>query len=156
AYEVAGEGEPLVLVHGSWGDRHSSDSVFDALARSFRVVRYDRRGHSHSESERPAGRAHPFSRPSCARPSPPSPCDPRDVLWCGARCSFESTCRVCGPYPGVRAGAVTRLEDTRAAEWNGRKAALYGERWRLRARRSTEPRLVDKVSTMSRLAVWMT
>jgi pimeloyl-ACP methyl ester carboxylesterase len=53
AYDVAGEGEPLVLVHGSWGDRHNWDSVFDALARSFRVVRYDRRGHS--ESERPAG-----------------------------------------------------------------------------------------------------
>jgi pimeloyl-ACP methyl ester carboxylesterase len=53
AYEVAGEGEPLVLVHGSWGDRHNWDTVFDSLARSFRVIRYDRRGHS--ESERPAG-----------------------------------------------------------------------------------------------------
>lgn len=53
AYEVSGEGEPLVLVHGSWGNRHNWDSVFDSLARSFRVVRYDRRGHS--ESERPAG-----------------------------------------------------------------------------------------------------
>jgi len=53
AYEVAGEGEPLVLVHGSWGDRHNWDTVFDSLARSFRVVRYDRRGHS--ESERPPG-----------------------------------------------------------------------------------------------------
>jgi pimeloyl-ACP methyl ester carboxylesterase len=52
AYELAGAGETLVLVHGSWGDRHSWKPVFEPLARSFRVVRYDRRGHS--ESERPA------------------------------------------------------------------------------------------------------
>jgi pimeloyl-ACP methyl ester carboxylesterase len=52
AYEIAGEGETLVLVHGSWGNRHNWAPVFEPLARSFRVLRYDRRGHS--ESERPA------------------------------------------------------------------------------------------------------
>ncbi len=52
AYEIAGHGEPLVLVHGSWGDRHNWDAVFEPLARAHRVLRYDRRGHS--ESERPS------------------------------------------------------------------------------------------------------
>jgi pimeloyl-ACP methyl ester carboxylesterase len=46
-------GSPLVLVHGSWGSHHNWDLVAPRLAESFRVVRYDRRGHS--ESERPAG-----------------------------------------------------------------------------------------------------
>lgn len=50
-YELSGAGDPLVLVHGSWGDHHSWDPVVGLLARSFRVLRYDRRGHS--ESERP-------------------------------------------------------------------------------------------------------
>ncbi|TMK54544.1 MAG: alpha/beta fold hydrolase, partial [Actinobacteria bacterium] len=48
-YEVSGSGEPLVLVHGSWGDHHNWDPVVVPLAESFRVVTYDRRGHSASE-----------------------------------------------------------------------------------------------------------
>ena len=40
---------PLVLVHGSWNDHHSWDAVVPTLARSFRVITYDRRGHSQSE-----------------------------------------------------------------------------------------------------------
>jgi pimeloyl-ACP methyl ester carboxylesterase len=51
-YEVSGAGEvPLVLVHGSWGSHHNWDLVVPGLAESFRVLTYDRRGHS--ESERP-------------------------------------------------------------------------------------------------------
>lgn len=53
-YDVRGAGEPLVLVHGSWGDHHSWDPVVAPLSASFEVVVYDRRGHS--QSERPAGR----------------------------------------------------------------------------------------------------
>ncbi|MGH8823531.1 MAG: alpha/beta fold hydrolase [Jiangellaceae bacterium] len=53
-YTSAGSGgEPLVLVHGSWGSRHNWDPVVPGLAEHFRVVAYDRRGHS--ESERPPG-----------------------------------------------------------------------------------------------------
>jgi pimeloyl-ACP methyl ester carboxylesterase len=52
-YELSGSGEPLVLVHGSWGDHHNWDPVVGSLAQSFRVLAYDRRGHS--ASERPAG-----------------------------------------------------------------------------------------------------
>ncbi len=53
-WEVTGGGaEPLVLVHGSWGDHHGWDRIVPALSRSFPVVTYDRRGHS--RSERPAG-----------------------------------------------------------------------------------------------------
>ncbi len=42
-------GAPVVLVHGSWGDHHNWDAVVPGLARSFRVLTYDRRGHSQSE-----------------------------------------------------------------------------------------------------------
>ena len=53
-YELAAGGEsPLVLVHGSWGDHHIWDGIVPALAQSFRVLTYDRRGHS--DSQRPTG-----------------------------------------------------------------------------------------------------
>jgi pimeloyl-ACP methyl ester carboxylesterase len=53
-WEIAGDGaDPLVLVHGSWGDHENWASVVPALSRSFRVLTYDRRGHS--RSERPPG-----------------------------------------------------------------------------------------------------
>jgi pimeloyl-ACP methyl ester carboxylesterase len=52
-WELTGDsGEPLVLVHGSWVDHHNWDRVVPSLSRSFRVLTYDRRGHS--RSERPA------------------------------------------------------------------------------------------------------
>ena len=51
-YEVHGAGEPLVLVHGSWSDAATWRQVVPAMADSFRVLVYDRRGHS--RSERPA------------------------------------------------------------------------------------------------------
>jgi len=51
--QTGNEGEPLVLVHGSWGDHHNWDMVASELAKTFRVFTYDRRGHS--ESERPPG-----------------------------------------------------------------------------------------------------
>jgi pimeloyl-ACP methyl ester carboxylesterase len=53
-FEITGSGDvPIVLVHGSWGSHHNWDLVAPLLAESFRVVAYDRRGHS--ESERPPG-----------------------------------------------------------------------------------------------------
>lgn len=57
-YELSGSGEPLVLVHGSWGDHHNWDAVVSTLAESFRVLAFDRRGHS--TSERPAGQGSVF------------------------------------------------------------------------------------------------
>ncbi len=45
----AGSGEPLVLVHGSWDDRQAWVFVEDDLSKAFRVVSYDRRGHTRSE-----------------------------------------------------------------------------------------------------------
>lgn len=53
AYQDTGKGEPLVLVHGSWGSHHNWDPVVPGLSAHHRVVSYDRRGHS--KSERPAG-----------------------------------------------------------------------------------------------------
>ncbi len=50
AYEDEGSGPPLILVHGSWTNRHGFDRVAPGLAERFRVVRHDRRGHSESEA----------------------------------------------------------------------------------------------------------
>jgi len=53
-YELSGTGaEPLVLVHGSWDSHHDWDFVVPRLTDTFRVLTYDRRGHS--QSERPPG-----------------------------------------------------------------------------------------------------
>ena len=53
-YELQGTGAvPLVLVHGSWNSHHAWDLVAPRLAEVFRVLTYDRRGHS--QSERPTG-----------------------------------------------------------------------------------------------------
>lgn len=51
-YELEGSGPPLALVHGSWGDATNWRFVVPGLAQNFRVLAYDRRGHS--RSERPA------------------------------------------------------------------------------------------------------
>lgn len=48
-YELHGSGEPLVLVHGSWADTTQWGLVVPALAESYQVLIYDRRGHSRSE-----------------------------------------------------------------------------------------------------------
>ena len=49
-YELEGTGDvPLVLVHGSWDSHRDWDLVVPFLADSFRILRYDRRGHSASE-----------------------------------------------------------------------------------------------------------
>ncbi|MER6999805.1 alpha/beta hydrolase [Streptomyces sp. NPDC000410] len=49
SYELLGAGDPLVLVHGGLADHYSWQAVAPALAESFRVLVYDRRGHSRSE-----------------------------------------------------------------------------------------------------------
>ena len=51
-YELEGSGDPIVLVHGSWLDATDWLLLVRRLAGSFRVLTYDRRGHS--RSDRPA------------------------------------------------------------------------------------------------------
>jgi len=48
-YQLVGSGTtPIVLVHGSWGSHQQWDAVASGLASSYRVLSYDRRGHSDS------------------------------------------------------------------------------------------------------------
>ena len=47
-YEVAGAGDPVVLIHGNFGDRRYFDGQFEALAGHHRVLRYDIRGYGQS------------------------------------------------------------------------------------------------------------
>ena len=47
-YREGGSGASLLLVHGSWGDRHIWESVRAGLERSFRTIAYSRRGHGQS------------------------------------------------------------------------------------------------------------
>ena len=49
-YTLTGDtGSPLVLVHGSWADHSDWDLVVPTFSERFRVLMYDRRGHSQSE-----------------------------------------------------------------------------------------------------------
>jgi len=56
-YDLVGDGPPLVLVHGSWGDGTGWDLALPVLAQRFRVLVYDRRGHSRSERPSTQGSA---------------------------------------------------------------------------------------------------
>ncbi|WPV00681.1 alpha/beta fold hydrolase [Mucilaginibacter sp. cycad4] len=47
-YEETGKGEPLILIHGHSFDRTEWDSQFFALAKKYRVIRYDLRGYGWS------------------------------------------------------------------------------------------------------------
>ncbi|HEV2661693.1 MAG TPA: alpha/beta hydrolase, partial [Ktedonobacteraceae bacterium] len=55
-YEVAGEGEPLLLLHAGVADSRMWDEQFAIFAQYYQVIRYDLRGFGRSEV--PAG---PFS-----------------------------------------------------------------------------------------------
>jgi 3-oxoadipate enol-lactonase len=48
AFEIAGSGEPLVLIHAGVADRRMWDPQWTAFAASHRVVRYDIRGYGES------------------------------------------------------------------------------------------------------------
>jgi pimeloyl-ACP methyl ester carboxylesterase len=49
-YELSGErGDPMLLIHGSWSDHSIWSPVIAGLSEGFRVLTYDRRGHSKSE-----------------------------------------------------------------------------------------------------------
>ena len=49
-YEVAGESQPLVLLHDGLLDRRVWDDQFVAFGRLYRTIRYDRRGYGKSSA----------------------------------------------------------------------------------------------------------
>jgi pimeloyl-ACP methyl ester carboxylesterase len=49
-YDVAGNGEPLVLVHAGIADRRMWDGQLETFAERYRVIRYDMRGCGRSEA----------------------------------------------------------------------------------------------------------
>lgn len=48
-YEIAGAGQPFVMIHAGVADSRQWNNEFAEFARSFRVVRYDMRGYGKSE-----------------------------------------------------------------------------------------------------------
>ena len=57
-YEIRGTGDFLVLTHGSWTDGTSWGPAVNMLAERYRVVVWDRRGHSRSQAgDGPGSRA---------------------------------------------------------------------------------------------------
>lgn len=48
-YEVQGQGDTLILIHGGFTDRRIWNPQFDDLSRNFTVVRYDLRGFGRSD-----------------------------------------------------------------------------------------------------------
>jgi pimeloyl-ACP methyl ester carboxylesterase len=48
-YEIAGEGEPFVMIHAGVADNRQWDNEFAHFAENYRVVRYDMRGYGKSE-----------------------------------------------------------------------------------------------------------
>ena len=51
-YEVAGSGQPLLLIHAGVADCSMWDAQMDVFSRSHRVIRYDTRGFGQSRTER--------------------------------------------------------------------------------------------------------
>lgn len=49
SYDVVGEGKPLVITHGWDANRHWFDKNIPALARNYKVICYDLRGHGESD-----------------------------------------------------------------------------------------------------------
>ena len=47
-FEIAGSGQPLVLIHGFTLDLRMWDDQFERLTREFQVIRYDMRGFGQS------------------------------------------------------------------------------------------------------------
>ena len=52
-YKEAGSGEPLLLVHGTGFNADVWELVFDALARDYRTIAYDRRAYQRSQGSPP-------------------------------------------------------------------------------------------------------
>lgn len=52
-FEEQGQGPPLVLVHGTGASAHAWDLVVADLAKNFRTIVYDRRGHQRSTGTPP-------------------------------------------------------------------------------------------------------
>jgi alpha-beta hydrolase superfamily lysophospholipase len=71
-YELAGQGHPLVLIHGGQMDSRIWDEQFALFAKSYRVIRYDFRGFGRSPAS-----VNVFETIRGDAPTPVSPCRER-------------------------------------------------------------------------------
>src|SRR5204863_5341992 len=55
AYDMVGDGDPLILIHGSWGERPTWGFILPGLSESFRVISDDRRRHGERVCDPTAG-----------------------------------------------------------------------------------------------------
>lgn len=60
-YEVSGEGQPLLFIHGLGSSTHDWDLQVKEFSKSYQVITFDLRGHG--QSDKPAG---PYSLPMFA------------------------------------------------------------------------------------------
>ena len=100
AYEQAGEGPPLVLLHGYVGDARSTwGPQLDALSDAFTVVAWDGPGAGRSDDPPDAFRAWRTSRTASPGSSPRSAWSGRTSPGCrsaaGSRSSSTAAIRSC-------------------------------------------------------------
>ena len=138
-----GEGPTVVLVHGSWTDHRTWALVVPHLSDSYRVVRYDRRGHSRSPWAEPVPRRQDEDDLAALIEELGAPVAPRRQLLRrldlprahrspararGQRRRARAAAARCRPPGHAAARSSATSSSTRSTRWPPRSATA-GPRW---------------------------